>query len=470
MIKRLGLLLALLYVQTLAATAETTRCYLPGREDRVTCLNLQVPLDWRAPQGQKIGIFAAVIPALSRAEARDPLFLLPGGPGQSGDGLLDLVPTAFRIINQSRDLVLIYPRGTHRSTALACAASTNIWPSDAEIRAQIAACAAAQKIDPRFFTSREIVQDMNALRRALGYQQINIWGGSFGTRLAAHFAKAYPAETRSLILDGATSITESILLSSPQSMEQALRSISNACKDDKSCAAQIPNLYQNVHALVSRLNNTPQIVALSDPATLQTRTIKLDGRMLAMAIRLALYAPQSRAIVPPLIKAALAGNYQPFAAFTAGMDVHDEALSLGAHLSAMCAEDVSAVTLPQMQIASRGTLLGVAEYQSYQQQCTLWPHQKLSATDSSGQMPDTPVLILSGALDPVTPPALGHKVAALFKRHRHIIIPASGHISSGFACAPSLLATFLHDLTPTKLDVKCLMRALPPAPLSSANG
>jgi pimeloyl-ACP methyl ester carboxylesterase len=463
------LFVLLLMASALPAKSQTTRCYLPGREDRATCLQLVVPLDWRAPGAKKISIFAAIIPALSRSDSSDPVFLLPGGPGQGGDALLDLLPSAFRIVNQQRDLVLIYPRGTQRSTLLACADSQNIVPSDAELLAHVSACAARQKVDTRFFTSEEIAQDIEAVRKALGYARINIWGGSFGTRLAQHYAKAFPATTRSLILDGATPITESILLSSPRSMEQALVSISTACSKDKSCTTHVPKLHQNIAALVTRLNVRPQTINIIDPLSLRVQKMTLDGRSLAMAIRIALYGPQTRALLPPLIKAALAGHYQPFAAFASAGGMDSNSMSFGAHLSAMCAEDVPGVTPLQMQRASRGTVLGNQEYERYQKQCARWPHRQLKPMGAWARS-TVPTLVLSGALDPVTPPALGAKTAALFKTSRHIIVPASGHISSHFACAPTLLAAFLDHLTPAKLDSKCLMHALPPTPLSTANG
>jgi pimeloyl-ACP methyl ester carboxylesterase len=464
---RLYFLLLLLVI--LPAQAQTTRCYLPGREDRVTCLQLAVPLDWAAPKAAKISLFAAVIPALSRSNSSDPVFLLPGGPGQSGDSLLDLVPTAFRIINQSRDLVLMYPRGTHRSTLLACAPHKGAMLSEAAALAQLSVCAKAQKTDPRFFTAPDIARDMEAVRQALGYGRINIWGGSFGTRLAQHYELLYPATTRSLILDAATPITQSILLSSPSSMERALDSIARACSKDSSCARSAPRLKADIVALTTRLTAKPQTMMLTDPATLAQQRITLDGKSFLMAIRLSLYAPQTRAMLPPLIEAAKLGNYQPFAAFTASSGLDDQMMSSGAHLSAMCAEDVARTNLAQMQAANNATILGSMEYENYQAQCARWPHRILTPMAPWKKSP-VPALVLSGALDPVTPPALGAASAALFTAARHIIIPASGHISSGFACAPNLLAEFLDTLKPAALNTKCLMHAQPPAPLSSANG
>jgi pimeloyl-ACP methyl ester carboxylesterase len=461
--------LLLLLLAVMPAQAKSTACYLPGQEDRVTCLQLAVPLDWEAPKGKKISIFAAVIPALSRSNSSDPVFLLPGGPGQSGDSLLEMVPTTFRILKQSRDLVLIYPRGTHRSTLLACAPSKAMALNEAAALAQISACAKTQKVDPRYFTSHEIARDMEAVRKSLGYARINIWGGSFGTRLAQHYALLYPATTRSLVLDGATPITQSLLLSAPTSMEQALDSISLACSKDVSCARQRPRLKADIAALVAQLAAKPQTITLTDPATLAPLRTTVDGKTLVMAIRLSLYAPLTRAMLPPLIRAALAGNYQPFAAFAASAGLDDQMMSTGAHLSAICAEDVARTGKAQMQAASKATLIGTGEYEHYVRQCALWPHRRLKPTEA-WKISAVPTLILSGALDPVTPPALGAATAALFKGARHIIIPASGHISSGFACAPNLLADFFDTLKSATLDTKCLMHAQPPAPLSSANG
>jgi pimeloyl-ACP methyl ester carboxylesterase len=470
MMRLVLLFVLLLLADVLPAQGQTTRCYLPGREDRVTCLQLTVPLDWRAPRAEKISIFAAVIPALSRSDSNDPIFLLPGGPGQGGDALLDMLPTAFRVINQQRDVVLIYPRGTQRSTLLDCDTPERLTTTHAQMRALVQRCAQSLRQNPRFFSAAEIVRDIDAVRRSLRYRRINIWGSGHGARLAQHHARLFPATTRSLILDSAKPVTESVFLSSPMAMDAALRSISVACQKDKSCAAQMPDVHSSVRALIARLSARPQLIAVTNPATLKPEKQLLEARALALAIRMALSMPQYRATMPPMIKAVLADNYQPLAAFVSRAGRKGEAMSLAAQLSILCGEDVAGLNRTQMQRASQGTSLGLLQYDYIQMQCALWPHRPLSGLPTTSQAVAVPTLILSGGLDPVTPPALAAKTARLFKPSRLIVIPASGISSSNFACAPAVMTDFLDHLDPTKVDSRCLLHAQPPAPLSSANG
>lgn len=451
----------------------TNRCFLPGLEDAAHCLKLVVPLDWNNPQGPSITVFAAVFPALSRGAHRDPLFIVPGGPGQSGDMLLLMVRSVFSGVNKTHDLVLIYPRGTARSSPLNCPQHPELEVvDDTQIARQFATCARAMKNNPKYFSSTEIVRDTNAIREALGYDLINLWGGSFGTRLAQHYSVAYPAHVRTLVLDGATRLGQSVFITIPHSVDVAMNSIAIMCKLAKPCATQGDDIRNSLHTLLTKLQTQPQKMTIDDPLTGVARTISVNDKAILNILGVALYAPESRAIVPVMIRMALHGNYQPLIAMAAqvGTQLNDDSFSSGSQLSVLCAEDFSYTTRTDVSDAAKGTLIGTADYDRTAKLCSVWPHGTIAKAAWQPTKSSVPALILSGGLDPVTPPPLGAATVAQFINGTHIVAQASGHGVSLFGCAPKIITDFINQATMIGIDTSCLTKPKPQAPLAGLNG
>ncbi len=453
--------------------AQTTRCFLPGIEDAAHCLTLAVPLDWHALKGKNISIFAAVFPALSRGSHQDPLFILPGGPGQSADMLLPMIKSAFSSVNKTRDLVLIYPRGTARSTPLLCLQPSALLVNDtAAVVKLFKACAASQKNNPRYFTTTEITLDINAIRESLGYNTINLWGGSYGTRLAQHYIAAYPEKVRTVILDGATRRSQSIFATIPHIMDVAINAVAIACKLDKACAAKGPDIRSDLHNLLLKVHNKPEVVTADNPLTGVPRTIIINENVIINVIGMALYNPDSRAIVPVIIRMASHANYLPLMAIAAQVSTQlgEDALSDGHQLSVLCAEDFQYTTRSSVAVAAQNTLSGMTEFDRTAALCSAWPHGIVPKSVWQTIQSNVPALILSGGLDPVTPPPLGAATAAQFYHATHIVAPASGHGVSMFGCAPKIITAFLEQASMHGIDTSCLTRPKPQAPLASRNG
>ena len=357
---------------TSADAASIHRCYLPGVEDAAHCLTLTVPLDWKKPQGKTITVFAAQFPALSRGANKDPLFILPGGPGQSGDMLMPLVKSAFSDVNKARDLMLIYPRGTARSSPISCPEPPAFEVFNAvHVAKRLKACSAQQKNDPRFFTTDEITRDTNAIREAFGYTKLNIWGGSFGTRLAQHYIAAYPEQVRTVVLDGATKRGQSILLTMPHTLDVAINSVSISCKLDKACAAKGPDMRVTLRELLARLKAHPEKLKIDDPLTHEPVTITLDDNSVIDTLTLALYTPPSRAIIPIMVRMAARGNYQPLIALAAqaGSQLGDESISTGENLSVLCAEDFQQASRKDVEKSTKDSIFGLRNYDLYANAC-----------------------------------------------------------------------------------------------------
>jgi len=170
------------------------------------CGRFSVPEDPDSPEGARIELAVAIVPAVATQAKPDPLFLLAGGPGQGAIEGFTPILGAFAGIRRERDLVLVDQRGTGASNRLDCPmpeealASGDVSP--AEMREMARDCLAKVHGDPQFYTTSIAVRDLDAVRAALGYAEINVFGGSYGTRVAQHYARRYAEHTRTIILDG----------------------------------------------------------------------------------------------------------------------------------------------------------------------------------------------------------------------------------------------------------------------------
>lgn len=450
------------------AAPRRERCYLPGLEDAAECITLTVPLDWQKPAGAKINVFTAVLPALSRDSARDAFVMIPGGPGQSGDSLVPLVKTAFRDIRQQRDLVLIYPRGTARSAPLTCPQlDTAGYLSRADIQAQVKSCAATHKSSLPFFTSAEIVRDIEEMRRVMGYPKLSLWGGSFGSRLVQHYARAFPATTRLAIMDAVAPVGVSLIDAAPRAAEAALANIDAHCRSDMACRKTSPALRADIKSILDSFVR-PRSLRVTDPVTGRVTTMEMDRHYLAYVIHLTLYNPQSRALLPQLVAAAKQGRFEPLLAMGAlSGKALSEQISVSANFSALCAEDW---TLTIRDKSDKTSILGMSQTEMLRDICPVWTSRKLSPAFLQPFKSNVPALLLSGVLDPITPPDGGTNAARYFTNATHVVVPASAHISSTFGCAPRQIAAFVSAGKTTAADWACIRRAKPPAPLGTPNG
>ncbi len=459
-------------VPMFAAPPRIQMCHLPGLEDQVECVRLAVPLDWQRPSGQALEIFAARLPSLSKASTADAFVMIPGGPGQSGDSLIGLATGKLKAIRQKRDIILIYPRGTARSAPLKCDSLNAEKLFDAaKMKAAAQRCAATAKYNPSFFTSAEIVQDIDALRAALGYKQISLWGGSFGSRIAQHYARDYPSATRLVVLDSVAPVGASILQTTPRAAQRALDNISQSCARDKKCAASIGNVSTASRQLINKLTNNPAKINIIDPYSGRPTTEIIDGRTMASALHLALYDPNSRAMVPQLVSMAQSGNFQPILAFSAlASNALEDSVAIGANFSALCAEDYRITSRAQTQSAARTSFLNLGPAEALFDICPVWHQKIINAKFTKPFKSNVPALLLSGALDPITPPESGAIAAGYFVGALHIVVPASGHISSAFGCAARNVVHFVETAQHIPKEWQCVQSPMPPAALASPNG
>lgn len=424
------------------------------------CGTLTVPENPADPAGRTIDLRIAVVPAISRGAAADPLFLLAGGPGQAATEAFVTVIPSLRAVNQTRDLVMVDQRGTGGSAPLACPidpALADVSADDPAYGAWLARCRDGLAGDPAFYTTAVAVGDLDAVRAALGYAQINLLGVSYGTRAALTYLRLFPERVRSLVLDGVVPPDLPIGAAMAQDAQAALDLTFSRCGADPRCSAAFPNLSASFQALLDRLAAAPAEVALDDPFTGAPTSVTLTRELAAISVQTLSYAPETAALLPLLIHTAqVDGDLRPLAAqsLLIGQQLADS-IAVGMRLSVVCAEDVP--FFPADAAAqSAGSYLGDDLIAQFQASCAAWPHAAPAAEGRAPLESDVPALLLSGEADPVTPPAYGEAVARALPNSRHIVAPGQGHNVFYRGCLPGLVASFIEAGSAADLDAACV--------------
>lgn len=448
-------------------TVKLAECRLKGLERAVLCGSHEVWEDRASRQGRRISLGIAVIPARRRAAEHDPIVVLAGGPGQGAIALASQVLPLFSRLNDTRDIVLIDQRGTGRSNALACedekTTSIQAMFEDALPERMVLDCLASLDADPRHYATPAAVADLDETLGALGYGQVNLWGGSYGTRVALEFLRRHPGRVRTATLDGVAPMGMKLPLSFVADGESAFDKLVADCEKQAACAQAYPGLSQEVRSLRSQLARRPAQASITDPVTGEPQGLRVTENVLLSSLFRPLYAPELASLVPLAIARAAGGDFNPLLAqnleFTADVA---ENLSVGMHLSVVCSEDVPRIT-PADLAGTTKAFFGRTLVDDFLRACRHWPRAELPADFYEPVRSRAPVLILSGGIDPATPPRHGDEVAATLTHARHAVAPNLSHGVSGRGCAPRLIERFIRDADGRSLDVACLARI--PRPL-----
>ena len=423
------------------------------------CGTLAVPLDPVAPDGPTIDLFVARIAALSAEPRPDPLLLINGGPGGSTVDLYLQLRGAFEPARRDRDVILVDQRGTGRSAeGFACDVPDDLSLDTAgteELNRVIDGCVAELDHDPRFYTTSVAVQDLERVRTALGIEQWNIYGVSYGTRVAQHYLRRYPTRVRSLVLDGVVPPPLALGPDVAPEAQRALEQIFARCSGDAQCGARFASLPQLFAEVLARLD-----AGAAD----ETDPPPISALELRTLVRFMSYNAATVALLPVLISEAHAGNYSPLAgqARTLLREL-PESLSFPMSNSVGCTEDVPFVAATATD-GLDGTYLGTFIMDALRLICGRWPTGSIDADFKLPVVSDTPVLLLSGDNDPITPPAYAERVKADgLANSVHVVGRGQGHGLAGVGCVPRLLRTFLEQPAPSELDASCLALE-PPTP------
>jgi pimeloyl-ACP methyl ester carboxylesterase len=393
------------------------------------------------------------------------VFFLAGGPGQAATEHAAAAKATLVEVNKQRDIILIDQRGTGQSNPLDCldASGEPMSMNDIAVTAveEMATFArqCAQSLegraDPRFYATADAVRDLDAVRAALGVERINLLGVSYGTRVAQQYAMAYPRHTRSLVLDGVAPNDLVIGGEFARTFEDALALQSQQCQAVPACRERFPtDLRVQLGQVMSALEAAPVEVDYRDSRTGEFKHDSVDADAVGSLAFMFSYVPQTASLLPLVIDEAARGRYAALMSLLemAGTQM-DGQMTRGMQWSVVCSEDADRY---QPDPAAADTLLGGQLGEAFFAPCKAWPYKKAAADFHRPFESDLPVLLLSGELDPVTPPRYGERVANGLPNGRHLMLRGQGHNVSLVGCMPKLLGKFMEEGDAEALDTTCL--------------
>ncbi|MGC3981699.1 MAG: alpha/beta hydrolase [Steroidobacteraceae bacterium] len=445
------------------------------------CTEFSVPENHEDATSRSIKLKVAVVKSDAAQPDADLVTFLDGGPGGAATDDFPAIAAAFDPLLKQHHVLLVDQRGTGGSNALECPqiterekgrapAELDYANNPAQLQSLLRECLdeIGERADARYYSSSDAVQDLEALRIALGSPQLNLVGVSYGTRMAQQYATHYPTAVRSVVLDSAVPNTLALGQDHARNLETALQKQFATCTANPECAQRFTNPYAQLQALRTKLQAEPVQVQVADPYTFVAANRSLNAARLAGLVRLYAYNSATSALLPLMIDDATKGNYAPLLGQEQLIsDDVSERMSGGMSLSVGCSEDAD---LLSSNAADAQTLLGNSIVEFFKTACEVWPHRTRPADFHDAFNSAVPVLILAGELDPVTPPRYADEIAKGLPNARVLLALGQGHAVLGTRCMPELIGQFIEKLQPKALDAKCLEQLKPTATFLNYNG
>jgi pimeloyl-ACP methyl ester carboxylesterase len=453
-----------------APTISLQPCEVPGTQadvkEKALCGTYEVFEDRARKSGRKIAIKILVFPATGKDKAPDPLFYIPGGPGSSATEDAPYVAQESVAIRERRDLVFVDQRGTGGSNPLNCELF-----NESDLRSylgqyfpleEVRKCRAQlePKADLRLYTTTIAMDDLDDVRSGLGYEQINIIGGSYGTRATQVYLKNHQSHVRAIILHGVSPTNQFMPRDFPQHTERALNGVVDECKADEACRTAFPDLRDEVKKVLERLLSGPVAIDLKRPGASESVRVELSRDLVGEAIRYMLYQPGAASRIPLFMHLAAQGNFTPLA--ESAIFYRQQIVATGSngmYLSVTCAEDLPMIKSGEGERNGTNTFLGDYRLQQQRAACALWPRGTVPDNYAEPTRSKVPALILTGQWDPVTPPAYGDTAARSLPNSLHVIVPHGGHGFTGLDgmdCIDHLILAFINSGTTKGLDTSCV--------------
>lgn len=451
--------------------AENTNQYLKTAQNS-ECGTFVVPLNPAAANGKQIQLNILRIPAIKPLN-RSPLFILAGGPGQAATDLASSFAFLFRNILQKHDLVFVDQRGTGQSNSLSCDMAAdrlealNPKQKRTELMRQYKTCLSNSPYadDPTqfaFYTTPYAADDLEVVRKALGYKQINLWGASYGTRVGLQYLRQYPNAIRSAVLDGLSPIDIALPKWTNRDSAQALQKILSSCEAQVSCKQAYPNLLNQWKQLLEKVKNSSIVMTLQHPRTQHTQSVYIDDKTLSSWVRFALYVRDWSPLLPLSMFRATQLDFQTlYGMAIQGSEGVEDGISLLMHMSVICNEDY---VVNQSNGASNSKKLPLinVDTSQYEIACPLFNSKSaLSPRQVKPIKSDAPVLLLSGELDPATPPVWGKHVQNKLANSRHLIASGGHHGVTALGCTSQIITDFIEQGGFGSIETDCIKEIKP---------
>lgn len=429
----------------------------------IQCGYLTVPSKRNQPDDKTIRLAIAIIKSVDPYPKSDPIFIAQGGPGGSTiETYINPLLSESNRIRADRDIVLFDQRGTlYSQPSLYCneydsflmdhletdLSSEEYHQLFLDVMKDCQRRLVSQGIDLSDFNSIENAYDIEALRIALGYEKINLYGVSYGTLLALHYMRLFPGSLRSVVLDGVVAPQINTILDNLENQDRAFRQFFDACTADINCNNEYPDLEKVFYDLVAKLEITPVEIYLVDPEDNRLHKAIFDGESMVSSIFQILYVSNLIPAVPKMIYAANQGDFEVLARIISFF-IFDRSMSYGMYFSTWCTEDAD---FDPESLDNSGIHPVIAEFdgnspKEFLDICNIWQAQPLGSIVDEPVISDTPTLLLSGVYDPVTPPSNAEIVSASLSNSFNVVFPIGSHGQMlDNACSDSIILAFLND-------------------------
>jgi pimeloyl-ACP methyl ester carboxylesterase len=446
-------------------------CKLPGIDEELLCGKLTVFENRVTHAGRTIDLNVVVVPALDSNQKEEPLFDLAGGPGEASTGSAEYYAKEGKEYRRHRDVVLVDQRGTGNSNPLNAPRKTRnpqdylteMYPVE---YVKTMRQALEQRADLTQYTTSIAMDDLDDVRAWLGYERVNFFGISYGTRAVLVYMRQHSDRVRSAILMGVAPTYLKMPLHHARAAKRAMDLLLQECAADAACRQAFPQIQTEWEAVLERLGREPARVEYSPPDKSAKVIVEIQRDIFAEKLRNRMYSRESAARIPLIIHQAAQGDFSPFLkeAIPADKSVPDF-IADGLYLSVTCAEDVPFIDQDEAAQANAGSPFGNYRVVQQTRACSMWPQGKIPDDYHEPVSSDIPVLIFSGNMDPVTPPERGEEVASHLPNSRHVIIAHGAHGIDGLTnveCLDKLMLEFLSKGNARDLDTTCVERVLAP--------
>lgn len=435
-------------------------CDNPTLTSDALCGKYEVFEDRVNRTGRKLALNLVLLPATSAKPSPDALFYLAGGPGA---GATNYAGEKFMAnLRHNRDVVLVDQRGTGGSNPLNCppiGSRQDMRGYFGEVfpLAAVRACRAElEKIaDLKLYTTSVAMDDLDEVRAALGYDRINVYGGSYGSTAALVYLRQHPEHVRVVAIFGIAPPAAKIPLSFARGVQDSIDRLFADCAATQDCRTAYPAVAEELRKILTQFDGGPVEVSAANVYTGDTQKVTVTRDAFVDAIRQLLYVPNAASALPALIHLGAQGNLGPLigTAFQVVSQI-DSKISRGMQFSVICGEDIPFITDDDLKQSNANSFYGDARTRPTIRACGEWPRASVPASFLKPITGDAPVLMISGALDPVTPPWIAEAAARSLTHSKVVTIKNGTH--SSYECIEDLVAAFIDKGTTEGIDYSCV--------------
>lgn len=399
-------------------------------------------------KGRKIKLNVEVLPAKDLVNKADPMFIVMGGPGQAATDLISFFSEIFQAINEKSDLVFVDQRGTGKSNPLQLKSVydelQDYFKDDFVDKVIVSKSVEMLSKDNNLscYGTLNAIMDLENVRKVMGYNKINLYGTSYGTRVAIAYINKFSDRVRTATLKGLVPHDLVIPFYFAEDAQRSLDLLISDCKHNQMCNLIYTNFEDELKTLFQ--TKLPARIEVLNPDTKKREAVELTKDIVALNFRVLLMSPSTTRNIPFLVTEFNKGNYEPLASIILTIKksylkgVYD-----GMTLCVICHEDYPALSR-LTKATDHETFLGDYWIRRVTNACEVWNPKKRVVKKEKITKQDTPVLLISGHRDGATPPKYGEDVLSYFPNGRHMVVNVGSHSFDGMRnCVENIICDFV---------------------------